>query len=269
MLSETIMMGDQSRRIKVPPEFFGKIVDAHAHSDRKLSWKHTPEQLLSMMKECGIAKSAVMPYWDLPAPGDPEAVERFERMLFKYSAKFYGFLRLNPFSPQAEGLLSEFVVKKIIQGVKFNPSTNCALPYAEPTMKLVRKAAEYSLPVLFHSGDDPLSSPLQIAKAAQMCPNASIIIGHMGGYFYIDEAIEVAYKLKNVFLETSIMPYPSYIRLAALKVGSQKVFFGSDSPGVHARVEIAKILASGLAQHHLEKILISGFQGLIEDCNQN
>jgi uncharacterized protein len=244
-------------------KFFGMIVDAHAHCDKKITWQHTPEQLLSMMRECGIKKSVLAPYWDLPAAGDPGATARFRSTILNYRDEFFGFLRLNPYDSKAEDLLIEYSHEGIICGLKLNPSTTSALPYGEPTMKLIRTAAGLGLPVLFHSGDDPLSTPLQIGKAAELCPTASIIIGHMGGYFYVEEAIEVARRNENVYLETSVMPYPLMIKAAVDKIGHDKIFFGSDGPGVSSRVEIAKVLASGVKHSHLETILVSGFQRLM------
>jgi predicted TIM-barrel fold metal-dependent hydrolase len=245
-------------------EFFGKIVDSHAHSDKKFSWQHSPEQLLAMMKEVGIKKSVLAPYWDLPAEGDPDAVGRFVSALKNHPTDFIGFLRLNPFNGKAETLLAEMSQQKVIHGLKLNPATSSALPYGEATLKLVRKAADYSLPVLFHSGDDHLSNPFQIERVAKLCPKADVIMGHMGGFFYIEEAIEVARRNKNVYLETSVMPYPNLIKLAVKKVGSDKVFFGSDSPGVHAKVELAKIYSAGLKAFDLERVLTSAFFDLIQ-----
>ena len=43
----------------------------------------------------------------------------------------------------------------------------------------------------------------------EACPEATIILGHMGGYFHVDEAIDVAERHENVVLETSAMPYPA------------------------------------------------------------
>jgi len=239
------------------------IVDAHAHSDKKFSWEHSPEQLLSMMKECGIVRSVLAPYWDLPTEADPEALHRFLSTLKKYRGKFIGFLRLNPNSVKARDLLDSLAEKKTIKGVKLNPMTSAALPFAENSVKLVRAASDMGLPVLFHSGDEPFSTPLQIEKVARLCPGASIILGHMGGFFYVEEAIRVAEKNANVYLETSVMPYPRMINRACKAIGSERVFFGSDAPGVHSKIEIQKILSSGLNIEQQKEILTSSFLRLI------
>jgi predicted TIM-barrel fold metal-dependent hydrolase len=43
-----------------------------------------------------------------------------------------------------------------------------------------------------------MTTPLAVARAAAACPEATIILGHMGGYFHVDEAIEVAEECENV-----------------------------------------------------------------------
>ena len=42
-----------------------------------------------------------------------------------------------------------------------------------------------------------------IARAAEACPEATIILGHMGGYFHVEEAIDAAERHPNLVLETS------------------------------------------------------------------
>ncbi len=240
------------------------IIDAHAHSDRKFSWEHSPEQLLSMMQECGISQSVLASYWDLPSEADPEALSRFRSTLKKYKEKFLGFLRLQPNNPRAAEILEQLAKTKEIRGLKLNPMTSAVLPYSENSVKLVRLASQVKLPVLIHSGDDPFSNPLQIEQLAVRCPDASIILGHMGGFLYVEEAIRVAERHKNMYLETSVMPYPRMIRTARKRLGQGRIFFGSDSPGVHARVEIQKIFASGLHLEDQLEILTSSFLRLFE-----
>ena len=130
------------------------IVDAHAHSDRKLTWQHTPEQLLSMMKESGIVRTVLTSYWDLPSEADPEATIRFESVLKRHK-EFIGFLRLNPNEARSETLLARMANEKLIFGLKLNPMTNAVAPYSANTLKLVAVAAGLGLPVLFHTGTIP------------------------------------------------------------------------------------------------------------------
>src|SRR4029077_16393235 len=109
------------------------------------------------------------------------------------------------------------------KGLKLHPVGTIAHPSGEQTMRLIRIAAAHSAPTLFHCGDEPLTTPLEIALAAEQCPEAPIILGHMGGYFHVDEAILVAQQFANVVLETSAMPYPDKIREAVERIGPERV----------------------------------------------
>ena len=66
-----------------------------------------------------------------------------------------------------------------------------------------------------------------MAEAGAACPEATIILGHMGGYFHVDEAIEVAERLPNLVLETSAMPYPAKIREAVDRLGPERVIYAA------------------------------------------
>jgi predicted TIM-barrel fold metal-dependent hydrolase len=122
---------------------------------------------------------------------------------------------------------------------------------------LIRKAAEHSAPTLFHCGDEPLSTPLAVAQAAAACPEATIILGHMGGYFHVDEAIEAAERLPNIVLETSAMPYPEKIRAAVERLGPERVIYASDGPACSPRIELEKVRLAGLGAE-AERLVLGG-----------
>ena len=108
-------------------------------------------------------------------------------------------------------------------------------------MTLLRLCGEMRLPVLFHCGDDPYTTPEAIALAAEAAPECSVILGHMGGYFHVEAAIDAAVRHGNIYLETSAMPYPAFIAMAVDRVGADRVLFGSDGPGCNPKLELDKI----------------------------
>jgi predicted TIM-barrel fold metal-dependent hydrolase len=73
-----------------------------------------------------------------------------------------------------------------------------------------------------------------------------IILGHMGGYFHVDEALDVAEKYPNIVLETSAMPYPEKIRAAVNRIGADRVVFGSDGPVSSPVLERQKVVIAEL-----------------------
>ena len=56
----------------------------------------------------------------------------------------------------------------------------------------------------------------------------------MGGYFHVDEAIEVAERHPNLVLETSAMPYPAKIREAVERLGAGARALRERRPGLLA-----------------------------------
>jgi hypothetical protein len=127
----------------------------------------------------------------------------------------------------------------------------------------MRRAAAHQAPVLFHCGDEALTTPLQIAQAAEAVPEATIILGHMGGYFHVDEAIEVAVRYPNIYLETSAMPYPNQIRRAVDVVGARHVLFASDGPGCLPRLEVHKVRLAGLSTTEEERVFATNILELL------
>lgn len=216
-----------------------------------------------MMELAGIDKSVVTNYWDLPGP-HADAYTTLIAALKSHGHKLVGFLRVNPnYEAEAIDFFERAVKEDGIRGLKLSGATCPISPYSAPVRNLVGKAAELGAPVFFHSGDDPLTLPQQIGVLARKSPRAHIILGHMGGYFYVRDAIRLVKKLPNLYLETSVMPYPKMIKEAVKTLGPERVFFGSDSPGVHPVLELNKVRAAGLRPTELESVLGLSFENFL------
>ena len=131
-------------------------------------------------------------------------------------------------------------------------------------IRTLRRAADYNAPVLFHSGDEPLSLPYELAEAARRCPETKIIFGHMGGFYHCQAAIEVAQALPNVLLDTSAMPYPEMIQRAVETIGAARVLFGSDGPGCIPTLEVEKVRLAGLSPADEALVLGGNIQRLMD-----
>ncbi len=135
-------------------------------------------------------------------------------------------------------------------------------PASEPTLALIRHAASLGAPTLFHCGDEEFTLPLQIAEAAAAVPDATIILGHMGGYFHVRDAIRVAKRFPNIVLETSAMPYPRMLKEAVDALGVERILFASDGPGCDPTLEVEKVRRAGLSPDE-EELLFRGNINLI------
>lgn len=231
------------------------IIDAHAHCDVRFGWNHTPDVLIRMMDEGGIDKACVTGLADVPGDDD-EAYPRLLRALREYPDRLVaGYLRLNPwYGEKARELFRRAVLEDGIRGLKLHPTTIILPPNAPAIIEFVRLAGELSVPVLFHSGDDPNALPLQIGKCAAACPETAIIMGHAGGVFFAEDALRVARQHANVYLDPSGNPFPDVVRKAVDAVGAERVVFGTDMPAMHPRVERKKLELAGLTKAQEELV---------------
>src|SRR5262249_53745743 len=109
-----------------------------------------------------------------------------------------------------------------------------------------RPAPAPGAPPLSPCGDEPLTTPLAIARAAEACPDATIILGHMGGYFHVDDAIDAGARHPNLVLETSAMPYPAKIAEAVERLGPDRGLYARDGPACSPRIDGGQVRLAGL-----------------------
>ena len=106
--------------------------------------------------------------------------------------------------------------------------------------------------------------PYQIDPLAEQCPNTTIILAHIGGYFSHMAAIEVAHRRANVLVDTSEIPFPDHIRMAGDRLGAEKVLFGSDAPCCDIRLELEKVELAGLTLEEKKKVLFQNYARLMD-----
>jgi len=224
------------------------IIDAHMHVDDipALGWTLDVAECIRRLDEAGIEKGVVMTIVDAPEV-NPQALELIAEACAAHPGRLEAFARIHPwYGDESLALLERAITELGFKGLKLHPVTTIAHPAGEDTLRLIRAAAAHHAPTLFHWGDEPLTTPLAIARAAEACPEATIILGHMGGYFHTDEAIEVAERHPNLVLETSAMPYPAKIRDAVERLGAERVLYASDGPACSPRLEVEKVRLAGL-----------------------
>jgi predicted TIM-barrel fold metal-dependent hydrolase len=233
------------------------IIDAHLHVDDipALGWKMEAELCVRRLDEAGIDAGVVMTITDWPEV-NRGSIDLVAQACAAYPGRLYAFARIHPwYGDEAVAALEQAIVDYGFKGLKLHPVTTIDHPSGKDTLALIRTAAAHSAPTLFHCGDEPLTTPLAVAAAAEACPEATVILGHMGGYFHVDEAIEVAERVPNLVLETSAMPYPARIREAVERLGAERVIYGSDGPVCSPRIEVEKVRLAGLDPQDERRVL--------------
>lgn len=224
------------------------IVDAHLHVDElpALGWRLEATECLRRMDEAGISRGIVMTIVDAPEV-NPDAIRLIADACAEHPDRLDAFARIHPWYGERSVELLEEAFALGFKGLKLHPVSTLAHPAGEETLRLIRIAAAHNAPTLFHCGDEPMTTPLAVARAAAACPEATIILGHMGGYFHVDEALDVAERHPNVLLETSAMPYPAKVAEAVERIGAERVLYASDGPACSPRIEVEKVRLAGLA----------------------
>jgi predicted TIM-barrel fold metal-dependent hydrolase len=238
------------------------IIDSHTHVDR-VGWYDPPETIIRLMDEAGIDQSIIMTYRD--APDSEGALEYIAQAVQKYPDRLIGYARMNPRRGGAAHRLFQKAMEEYgFKGLKLHPVGNLCHPARQETIDMIRLAVHYRAPVLFHCGDEELTLPLQVAQAAEACPEATVILGHCGGYFHTQDAIRAAERYPNIVLETSAMPYPQVIKEAVERVGASRVLYASDGPGCDPTIEVLKVKLAGLTAEEQEAVFYRNIRQILD-----
>ncbi|MEK5442533.1 amidohydrolase family protein [Fredinandcohnia sp. FSL W7-1320] len=242
------------------------IIDSHTHVDEfeAFGWYDPPETIINLLDEAKIKKAVIMTYCDTPVLRE-DGITYIANAVKKFPDRLIGYARLHPQTKEkAIKLLEEAVLDLNFKGLKMHPESLTTHPYHQASLALIRKAGELNVPTLFHCGDESMSLPLQIARAAEQCPKSKIILGHMGGYFHVEDAIKMAEKYENLILETSAMPYPDKIKDAVSRIGAERVLFASDGPGCNPSLEVKKIHHANLSDRESRMVLGENYESILE-----
>ena len=241
------------------------IIDAHAHVDEiaSLGWMDPPERVVSFMDMANIDKAVVSTYCNLPGINN-DALEYMNDSVKKFPDRLIPYVRLDPWYGQRTlDVLDKAVKEYNFKGVKFHPVHYTLHPFGEDTVKILKRAAEYDIPVLFHCSDEAMCLPMQIAEGIRQSPETKVILAHMGGFFHLDDAIRVCRDFKNVYLDTCESPLIHDIKRAVEILGADRILFGTDIPTDNPLFEIEKIKAMKLSKEEEDLIFYKNIARLL------
>ena len=261
------------------------VIDAHAHIyplkiaekatevigefyDIKMSLPAgTSERLILDGKAAGIDKFVV--HSVATKAKQVESINNFIAEECEKHNEFIGFMTLHQDLTEEE-IFSEVekCVKKGISGIKLHPDFQKFYIDDENCFKIYRAAREFSLPILFHTGDDryEFSKPFRLAKVAKLFPKNRFIGAHFGGYRCWKE-LDCYEGLDNVYFDTSSsLPFisPEFAKELIGKFGEEKFFFGTDFPMWKASDELARFDSLKLSERAREKIFSENLLSLLK-----
>jgi predicted TIM-barrel fold metal-dependent hydrolase len=163
----------------------------------------------------------------------------------RFPDRLFGFGQV---LPAADDALDEIgrIAEAGLVGLKLHPSMH-GYHVADHGLldPVLRECREHGLMVLFNALDDAFCAPLAIEEIVKGFPEVPVLIAHMGAVWNVPEAIIVAERNPNVYLETSATLL-SDVRRAYARLGPEKIVLGSEWPGSDfdlERMKIAKAIA--------------------------
>ncbi len=213
-------------------------------SRRGKNYTHTVPNLLKEMDMLKIEKSIVLGL-DIIISNNArrlgKAIGNHPRLVF--------FCIVHPKHPRRDKRIEEYLALGAL-GMKLHPEAQLKAVDSPEMIRLVQLWQKKSggMPVLPHSGYNGYEPKRAREKAdmkrywalAEVLEESPLVLGHAGMNFY-REAISIAEKHSNVFLEVSGQP-PAHLKDMIERLGPDRLLFGSDWPFYPQAMPLAKVL---------------------------
>lgn len=220
----------------------GVIIDAYntvwtagGTSDYLTSEDFTAEMMLEAMDATGVDMAMVSSLGQLT---DNEYIQSCQE---RYPERLIGFCQVDPRPREAAQQLETLAANPAFSGVKLHPTMH-GYHFADHGLldPIFAVCASTGLIVLVNALDDPFCAPLAIEEISSSFPEVPVIIAHMGSVWNVTEAILVAGRRPNIFLETSAAELQA-VQDAYRQVGPEQILMGTDWPGSDFELERMKI----------------------------
>lgn len=218
--------------------FEGKCIDLHVHLGRSRDGASLSlVEIRRTMKRYGVSRAALFPIDEADAGPTYEKTNQKVLNAAASDSRLVPFARLNPASGRAVFQELDRCVKAGVRGIKLHPRSEKFSPAGAET--LIDEIERRRLPVILHTSHEKNCRPLSWEKIFRRHPRIPFVLAH-GGKDAFEEAISVAHRNRNVWLETSTL---SYWRTSVIlkKLGASRVVFGSDLPYSHPLLERLKL----------------------------
>jgi uncharacterized protein len=186
-----------------------------------------PERFLQVLTDNSIDEAWVFPSAGLSDP-DPSHNDSVSRFCEEDPSRLRPFCTVHPHLPGAIAELRRCVFELGACGLKLHPWLQGFSATDSCLDELGEVVSELHIPIVFHDGTPPGSSPLQVAYFAERYPQVAVILGHGGLHDLWEEAVIAAERTPNLRVIPSGTP-PGRLREVIKRVGADRVLFGSDA----------------------------------------
>ncbi len=236
------------------------IIDAHVHAGHSDALAHSWDSFedidisLRRMDRAGIDQAVVLPIGNT---GMRQRNRELAEIVRAHPERLHGFAKVS----QAEDagrvrpMLEEAFGDLGLLGLKL---------HGHPNREIMEAVDRYRRPLLV----DVAGEVYGLRYVAEGYPRVPIIVAHMGKFCCIDTDVRVmtmwlAKRYANVYFDTSTVMDHEALEMAVAEGLCHKMIFGSDSPGVHCGVELARIQQLDLTGQQRDLVLRANIAGLI------
>jgi len=229
-----------------------KVIDMHSHLPGKaFNYKRiSTSDFLHTMDQSGIDLAVVFTidgfFYD-----SYESNNLLNEQVKESNGRLIPFCTVDPRDETATLEIRRCINDLGFRGIKIHPWWQGVSPLDPCMNRIALEAILLDIPILFHDGTPPFSSPLQIAYLAGQYPQLKVILGHGGGMDLWIEAVAAVKRYPNchICLCGSATP-PAILRLMIDELGSDKVTIGTDA---------------GFGNDYYVQYRMEQFQDLLED----
>ncbi len=177
-----------------------------------------------------------------PSASMDEIVEHSAALQERYPGRYISFTGIDPRRPGAVDFVRRTLRRFKLKGLNLYPPAGFD-PASPESLAVCRVAMEEEVPVMFHSGgvNYPMRArygdPVLLSDVQAELPELKFIIGHAGYPYQWTDAITVARRNPNAYLEISqwyklaSRNYAKFVDILAEmrdEMGTDRILFGSD-----------------------------------------
>jgi uncharacterized protein len=201
------------------------VIDFHVHQPAAAAYG--PDEYLAGMDELGVDTSVVFTYEGLLRPSRA-ANDSLAAWVARAPERLVAFATVDPRDAGASDEIARCVGELGMRGVKLHPWLQGFSAHEPGLQDVCATAGRLGIPVLFHDGTPPFSTPLQLAALARRHPGTAIVLGHGGLHDLWREAVEAVLTTGNVHL--CMCGTPGYaMRAIVARCPFDRLLFGTDA----------------------------------------
>jgi len=201
------------------------MIDFHVH--QPAGDAYAPEEYVHAMNGLGVDISVVFTYEGLLRPSR-SANDSLAAFVAAAPERLGAFATVDPRDPGPADEIERCVVEHGMRGLKLHPWLQ-GFPAHEPGLDPVcERAAALGIPILFHDGTPPFSTPLQLATLARRHPGTNVILGHGGLHDLWREAVAAVQTTTNVHVCMCATPLYAMQAIIA-RCPLDRLLFGTDA----------------------------------------